>query len=467
MSHLKELRQQDCDLRNELGLVSKQQSTIGAAALKAKRALSDVERKEFLALGERKQELQDAYGENKTQLAAAEEENERERNWRGDVPPDPDAMASQQAAARAGIRSDSAFTGGAAIARPTGRTFSAMFGASARQTDGWSSSEEFLATLHSGRADARLRASYAPRMNAIATGTVPADGGFSVPTEFSAQWLDTSLESEVVRPRAAIWPMVSDSRRVPGFDASDSSASLYGGFSGQWITQGSPITAQTPKLRAIELHARKLALLAQVANELIADGLGYDQQLGQAIIRAIGWFLDSAFLTGAGAPGPLGVLNAPCTIATTRDVASQISYNDLVTMFSRLHPASVANAVFVASPTAIPMLTQLTIAIGTAGSHVPVMREQDGGFVILTKKVLFTEKLPGLGTNGDVMLADFSQYAVGLRADVSLERSGHAGFTSDTSYYRGLLRADGMPTWAAPYTPLHGDTLSPFIVLAA
>ena len=57
---------------------------------------------------------------------------------------------------------------------------------------------------------------------------------------------------------------------------------------------------------------------------------------------------------------------------------------------------------------------------------------------------------------------------VGLRKEVSIDRSQHVGFTRDTVYYRGFLRADGRPTWPEAVTPKNGgSTLSPFVTLAA
>ena len=70
-----------------------------------------------------------------------------------------------------------------------------------------------------------------------------------------------------------------------------------------------------------------------------------------------------------------------------------------------------------ASSSAIPKLTQLIVTDGTVvGGHVPVMRESDGGFQILTRPVLFTEKVPALGTKADIGLYDFSKYAIGIRS---------------------------------------------------
>jgi len=142
-----------------------------------------------------------------------------------------------------------------------------------------------------------------------------------------------------------------------------------------------------------------------------------------------------------------------------------INFTNLTKMFARLHPASVSKSVWVANSSTIPQLTILEV--GAGNTHVPVLRSTEGGFEILTRPVIFTEKTAALGTVGDIMLCDFSQYAVGLRKEVSVDRSQHVGFTRDTVYYRGTLRADGRPTWLSAVTPKNGgDTLSPFVTLA-
>ncbi|MBI2834767.1 MAG: phage major capsid protein [Acidobacteria bacterium] len=453
-------------------LLQKQIEAIGSAALRGDRAMRADEKKELLALTERRDRLRDDKAEHDRTLAALEAHADAERVWCESVPPDPDTECVRQAEARAGLRRlDPAFDarGRSRIARPTGRRFVELFGGQvALSRDGWTSPDEFLATLHAGLADPRLRPASVPGVHATATGRVGADGGFSVPTEFVAQWLDASLESEIVRPRATVWPMTSATRKVPGWDVSDSSSTLFGAFTGQWVNEGAEITEQTPELMSLTLTACKLALVTQLSNELVADGLGYDEQLSRAIVKAAAWYLDLAFLRGTGAGQPLGVLNAPCLITVAAEggqVASTIVYENLTKMFAR--QANKQNSIWVANSTAIPQLAALSIAIGTGGSHIPVLTGRDGSFEILTRPVVFTEKVPALGSVGDIGLYDFSQYAIGLRQDMSLDRSAHAGFTRDTSYYRGLLRADGQPTWESAYTPYAGDALSPFVTVAA
>src|SRR5688572_686067 len=255
---------------------------------------------------------------------------------------------------------------------------------------------------------------------------------------------------------------------APGWDDGDHTSTLYGGFTGQWLDEAGTITETQPKLRLIHLHARKLGILTRTSNELIADGVSFEEQLGMAITKALGWFMDTAFFSGNGASAPLGVLNAGATITVTKETnqaPATINYQNITKMFARLHPSAFADSVWVCNNTCIPQLLQMAMAVGTGGSAIPVLSESGGKFTLLTRPVVFTEKVPTLGAAGDLGLYSFSSYIVGLRADFQLAKSAHAGFASDTSYYRGIIRVDGMPKRSAPITPDNGDTLSPFVVL--
>ena len=341
------------------------------------------------------------------------------------------------------------------------RSYFGMFPNLERSTDGFETFNDFLKPIQQGL--------FHPNLRAGATEGVPAEGGFFVPTEFAAQMLDASLEAEIVRPRARIEPMKFATKKIAGFDTSDHTSSI-GGFTARWLQEAGSATEDTPKTRQIELIATKLAVFTKASNELIEDGTNFEDRLSEMMVLGAGWGLDLAFLSGTGAGQPLGVLKDPALIVVAKESgqgANTILYENLTKMFARLHPASVKNAVWVANSTTIPQLLTLSLAVGTGGSAVPVMSEgPDGQFRILTRPILFTEKVPALGSEGDILLADFSNYVVGLRADVLLQKSIHVGFQSDESAYRVILRADGQGLWSKAMTPKNGDTLSWVVTLA-
>jgi len=90
-----------------------------------------------------------------------------------------------------------------------------------------------------------------------------------------------------------------------------------------------------------------------------------------------------------------------------------------------------------------------------------------GKFTLLGKEVLFTEKCPALGAKGDLILADLSQYAIGMRKEIALDRSNVPGWMEDMTDYRVIVRVDGQGTWDKPITPKNGATLSWAVALEA
>ena len=158
----------------------------------------------------------------------------------------------------------------------------------------------------------------------------------------------------IVMPRCDLRAMTSSDAAAPAWDDGDHSSTLYGGFSGQWVEEAGEISVETPKLRLIRLKARKLAILARVSSELIADGVSFDEQLGSAITKALGWFVDKRCLSGNGTNGPQGILNAACTITVTKETnqsAATVNYPNISEMFGRLTPGSHERAVWVCNST--------------------------------------------------------------------------------------------------------------------
>lgn len=341
-----------------------------------------------------------------------------------------------------------------------GATYAKLFG-QANDTGGWRDYNEYLSQIQSGLAD--------PRLNALTEG-VGSDGGFMVPTAFAAERLDTMIEESIVLPRARVFPMTTDEKRIAGFDASTAtSTALYGGITAAWLGEGSTITEANPVVRQVILKVKKLALLCAASNELASDGMDLDSQLSGAMASASSWFCDYAFLQGTGVGQPLGCLNDPAVISVAAEGAQDadsIVVENLIKMQARIHPACFGNSIWLANPNTIPELMQLSYSIGVSGQHVPILRENDGGMSLLTRKVIFSEKMPTLGDAGDIALVDLSQYAVGLRKEVSIEKSGHVHFATDRTAWRAITRLDGQGLWDSVYTPANGSTLSWVVTLA-
>ncbi len=396
-------------------------------------------------------------GMNASEKARCEEFTSALAMVNGDLEKAEKALASD-------MESERAYTLAKSGKKPAeGRTFEKMFGSVQRNTE-FEKPEDFVRAVNSGRHDDRLIHATIQQ-----EGSDPL-GGFIVPEEQTAKTLDSSLETEQVRPRAQIWPMTSATRKIPSFDGGDHTSALFGGLTASWLPETGEASEVAAQLRLLILTAHKLACFTRVSNELAEDGLSFEQQLNAAMIKTVGWYLDYAFLRGTGAGEPLGVLNDPALITVNKEggqSADTINYTNLTKMFARLAPQCLANSIWIANSTAIPQLLALSIVVGAGGSAVPVLSQENGQFSMLTRPCIFSEKLPKLGDKGDIILVDLSQYAIGIRREMLLDKSQHVGWLTDTTGFRLIMRVDGKGTWSKAVTPKEGDSLSWAVTLQA
>jgi HK97 family phage major capsid protein len=118
----------------------------------------------------------------------------------------------------------------------------------------------------------------------------------------------------------------------------------------------------------------------------------------------------------------------------------------------------------------MPQLTQMAMVIGTGG--VPVYMPASGISgqtygTLFGRPVVPVEYCSTLGTVGDIILADFSQYVLADKGGVESASSAHVAFLTDEMVFRITYRVDGQPMWHSALTPFKGsNTLSPFITLA-
>lgn len=320
----------------------------------------------------------------------------------------------------------------------------------------------FFSAIFSGRHHPGL-------IRAAMTETVPADGGFLIPQQQAARIHAISLENELVMPRCYVQPMTSNSCKIPAMVIGSHGTALFGGFTASYTGETGTISEHDPKTRSMELIAKKLTGLIRFSSELSADTPGGMSQIETLCGRGLAWYRDRAFLTGTGAGQPLGILNSPCLVTCAKQTGQKkntIVYENLLDAMSRMFAGSFANSIWVASQSTIPQLLSLSLAVGVGGSVVSVMNQVNGVFTILTRPVLFTEKVPSLGTKGDIGLYDFSQYCVGLRSEMRFDTSIHVAFETDELLSRIIERHDGQPLWNEALTLADGTTVSPFVVLA-
>jgi HK97 family phage major capsid protein len=394
-------------------------------------------------------------------IAQREKEMEEDRAAPDPGSPNADAYYSRLAASRVGLDAG----GYLSAHRPRGRRYADLFPRELSM-DGWQSTHEFMRTIGLGQSDTRLRAG-------TFTGG-DSSGGFAIPGAILQRWLDLALEDEIVRSRAISWPIPMGAREisVPSWDVGDRSDGTIGGLSIEWESEDPPSDAdlQVAKTKLITLHARRGAIYCEATNELLEDSSQFEAQLNAIMARALSYGLDRAFLIdGTGANSPLAIINSPALITHTRNTAGHILWDDVAGMFARLSPSSFRFATWITHTSCLPELMKISIPVGTGGSVAPqALTERDGRYTLFGRECLFTEKVSPLGSLSDLMLCDFSQYAIGLKADARIDKSAHLGFRRNKTIFRIQGRWDGQPVLSGPTQPPNSAaTTSPFIVLSA
>lgn len=354
----------------------------------------------------------------------------------------------------------------AATATPGRRSYASVHGRRNADTGGWRDSTEIFRVLGAGLNDNRLQA-------AGQGGNDDRVGGYALPTATEMAIFDGAVPSSIFLPRANVQPMTTRSQDVATFDRSSDGANgtLFGlGF--EFLPEGGGgADVQTANLRMIKMTAHTAAILFDCSNEQLQDANGFESGLLRAVQAAAGYGIDRYCLRGTGAGQPLGITNQPALITVTKESgqsADTIVYANLTKMFSRMPTSSIPSSVWLASPSCIPALSTLSVVVGTGGSHIPAMTSKDGSYELLTRPVIFTDLCRPVGDAGDLMLCDLSQFTIGLRAGMAVDRSNDVGFSKNRTTFRLLLRFDGNSGWDQPYQPeFSAPTQSPFIQLEA
>jgi len=303
--------------------------------------------------------------------------------------------------------------------------------------------------------------------------SVPDAGGFLVPETLRAEILRVSLETSIVRPRARVIPM--DSLRVPFpcIDSTSNVGSVYGGIVCYWTPESGVIQLNNARFGRVVLEAKKLTAGCVVPNELLQDSIvSFAAFINSLLPEAMAFTEDLAFLNGMGAGEPQGILQSPALIVVPKEatqVAGTIVWQNIVNMYSRLLPASLGRGVWVASIDTFPELAKMALAIGAGGSAIWLNNGVVGPPVsILGRPVIFTEKVPALGCQGQISFLDFGYYLLGDRQTMTAASSQDIHFLEDETVYKVIERVDGRGWIQSAITPVNGGaTLSPFVTLAA
>ncbi len=343
----------------------------------------------------------------------------------------------------------------------------------------WSSFGEQLmavkdaAVSHGQNMDARLKAP---------TGLseeVPADGGFLVQTDFATTLLEKTFAASGIISRVFRVPISANSNsiKIPAVaDSSRADGSRSGGILAYWVGEGDTKTPSYPSFAQVSLELKKLIGYTTCTDELLQDMSALEAWISRAFAAEFDFKIVDAIINGDGAAKPLGILNAPClhtvTAETGQGAATIVAENIAKMWMSRFGPNS-ANYVWLYNQNIEAQLDTLNYGVGATGGALVYM--PPGGIsgapyaTLKGRPMIPCEHAATLGTAGDLILADLSQYIMIDKGSMQSASSIHVNFTTDQTAFRFVYRCDGQPLWSTYLTPYKGSTSyqSPFVVLSS
>ncbi len=339
------------------------------------------------------------------------------------------------------------------------------------KTGGFSCLGEFLVTVRKVCTDG-IQNNFLVKTTGHMEEGEDSQGGYLIPEAWADEILYVALEDSIVRGNGAIvLGCKTDSLKVRTLVDSDRGTNVFGGVNFYWLAEAAQKSASgvitNPALGELELTPHKLIGSCFASNELEADYKNFGNFMSIAFGKALAFIEDDYFIWGTGAGQPLGFMNSGALISLTRNAVTAFNWDDIANMAKRLLPDSWKRAVWLINPDSLDELFEAT---SSAANQTVVLDLATN--TLFGRPIIITEKAETVGTQGDLILADFGHYVIADREmSISASRETNVssvGFLTDETFWRIVLRVDGQPLMSTTLTPRRGaNSLSAFVALSA
>lgn len=304
---------------------------------------------------------------------------------------------------------------------------------------------------------------------------VGGEGGYLVQTDFASEIFRRVNEMGQVISRVRDIPIGANANglKMPGVnETSRADGSRWGGIQAYWAAEAATVTATKPEFNLQEWNLHKLFGLFYSTDELEMDAAALGAVAMEGFTEELTFKAEDAIINGDGAGKPLGIMNAAAKIQVSKETsqpAATLQIENIVKMWARCYGRSRRNAVWFINQDIEPELFTMGLTVGTGGAPVYLPAGGLAGSpygTLLGRPVVPIEYCQTLGTAGDIILADLSQYVTISKGGMQQASSMHVRFVYGEMTYRITWRLDGHLVWSSALTPFKGtNTQSPVVVL--
>ena len=315
--------------------------------------------------------------------------------------------------------------------------------------------------------------------------SVGSEGGFLVRTDFSTALLARAMEESVLANRCTLIDIGegSDGIELPYIDeTSRATGSRWGGVQVYRRAEADTVTASKPKLGMLEIRLEDLMGICYTTDRAMRDAVSLGQIIQTAFASEFSFRVDDEIVRGTGAGQALGLLNSPALVVVAKEtsqLAATLVSENVINMRARLRARNRPRSVWYINQELETQLPLMVVKIkNAAGSDnvggAPIYMPANGLAgqqfdTLFGKPVIPIEQAEALGTKGDILLCDLSEYLLIRKGALETAESIHVRFLYGENTFRFTYRINGAPAWKTALTPYKGSasaTQSPFITLA-
>ncbi len=316
----------------------------------------------------------------------------------------------------------------------------------------------------------RARERFQQVVNAAGASTgIDSEGGFLVETDKASGIMQTVFETGVISSRCTRQPIGANADSFSYMAADgDRDRTKRSGLQTYWKGEADEMAESGKvKFKEREIRIEDLYGTLRVTNRVLRDAVALAEYAKRELRKEFAFKLDQAIFEGSGAGLPLGIMKSSLPVSVAKETgqtAKTIVAANVVKMLSRFY-GNVANAAWFVNQDVLPQLPLMTI--GQQPVFVPGGSFANAPFgTLLGRPIVPLEFCETLGSKGDIILADWSEYLLVEKGGMEEAESMHVRFLTDEMTYRFITRVNGQPLNNAPITPLKGtNTLSPFVTL--
>lgn len=306
---------------------------------------------------------------------------------------------------------------------------------------------------------------------------VPSEGGLLISPTRSSEIMQKMYEGGEILRRCQIFDIGegSDSLEVPYVDeTSRADGSRWGGLRAYREGEVDSPTSTKTKLGLWECRVSDLKAIVYVTERLLNDAAALQSLIESQMAQEFTFKTEDELLNGTGGIQCKGIIGDPGTVSVAKETGqatTTIVAKNIIKMYTRCWGRARMNAAWFINQDIEPELFTMSLNVGTGG--VPLFMPANGLSsdpynTLMGKPIIPAEQCQTLGTVGDIILGNFSEYAMVRKGGLNQASSIHVRFIYDEMCFKFNMRNNGKPKWKSALTPKNStSTLAPFVTLAS